>query len=167
MGDEMPALRLLNKPEWNRDGAGSRFVNTAITQNKNYQVTKIAVLPPEIDLEESSEMSVAEQLGMALTANAKTIRDLFADWDADGNGGISKKEFRKAIKLLGYNAKKADIDKLFDELNAGSSKAVEDREYLLYEEMQKQLRKYVKAANAPKPKPPSGAKPEDASPRKA
>ena len=43
--------------------------------------------------------------------------DLFREWDDDGNGAIDKKEFRKAIAGLGYDAPRKDIDELFKMLD--------------------------------------------------
>ena len=42
------------------------------------------------------------------------VIDLFNDWDTDGNGKISKEEFRNAMGLLGFNVPAEDIDALFD-----------------------------------------------------
>ena len=37
-----------------------------------------------------------------------------SEWDDDGNGQISKKEFGKALRALGVTSPKAEIDLLFD-----------------------------------------------------
>ena len=62
-------------------------------------------------------MPVVEQLGYLLTVYAKTVTDLLRDWDEDGNGGIDKREFRRALIALGYNAPKAVHHDLFDSLD--------------------------------------------------
>jgi len=36
-----------------------------------------------------------------LTTNAVRVIDLFREWDEDGDGIVSKKEFRRAMPLLG------------------------------------------------------------------
>ena len=46
-------------------------------------------------------MPVQEQLRQILIDNAVRVIDLFRDWDDDGDGRVSKKEFRKAMKMLG------------------------------------------------------------------
>ena len=58
---------------------------------------------------------VAVELRDALTKNAKRVVDLFREWDEDGDGTISKKEFRKAIPLIVLDVPKAAVDQLFDE----------------------------------------------------
>jgi len=44
---------------------------------------------------------VQEQLRRVLTTNAVRVIDLFREWDEDGDGIVSKKEFRRAMPLLG------------------------------------------------------------------
>ena len=104
------------------------------------------------DIDEDSELTVAEQLGAALKANAGRVIDLFRGWDTDGDGEVSRKEFHKAMPLLGFDASKKDIDDLFtawDKDGGGS---------LDFKELQKILRppaasgtaKLKSAANANK-----------------
>eukprot|EP00966_Prymnesium_polylepis_P188482 4367619-Prymnesium_polylepis.2 len=52
-------------------------------------------------------MDVALQI---LFKNAVRVIDLFREWDEDGNGEVSKKEFRQAMASLGTEANKKDID---------------------------------------------------------
>ena len=54
--------------------------------------------------------NVQEQLRQIVKTNSVKLVDLFADWDEDGNGGLDKKEFRKGIAALGYDAPNKDID---------------------------------------------------------
>ena len=63
----------------------------------------------QIDLDESSDKSVAQQLRDILSKNGVRVVDLFREWDEDGDGTISKKEFRKAMPLLGLEAPKKDL----------------------------------------------------------
>ena len=70
------------------------------------------------DIDEDSELTVAEQLGAALKANAGRVIDLFRGWDTDGDGEVSRKEFHKAMPLLGFDASKKDIDDLFSSWDA-------------------------------------------------
>ena len=78
---------------------------------------------------------VAVELRDALTKNAKRVIDLFRDWDEDGNGTISKKEFRKAIPLLGLCVPTAEVGQLFDEWDPDKSGM------LSLEELTKKLRR--------------------------
>ena len=65
--------------------------------------------------------NVAVELRDALTKNAKRVVDLFREWDEDGDGTISKKEFRKAIPLIVLDVPKAAVDQLFDEWDPDKS----------------------------------------------
>jgi len=56
---------------------------------------------------------VQQQLADMLAANAAKVLDLFRDWDADGDGLISKAEFHTVTAELGLQAKPAEIDALF------------------------------------------------------
>ena len=61
--------------------------------------------PPQtlqIDLDEDAD--VKDQLIEALNAHAVTIMELFRDWDDDDDGCVDKKEFRKAMQELGFDA---------------------------------------------------------------
>ena len=55
------------------------------------------------------------------TKNAKRVVDLFREWDEDGDGTVSKKEFRKAIPLIVPDVPKAAVDELFDEWDPDKS----------------------------------------------
>ena len=77
------------------------------------QKTKRSVLG-KLDIDEASDKSIGQQLKEALRANSGRVIDLFREWDTDGDGKISKKEFRKAMPMLGFYVPVADIDKLFD-----------------------------------------------------
>ena len=74
-----------------------------------------------VKLSASSDKSVAEQLRDALSAASVRVIDLFRSWDDDGNGKVSKREFRKAMAELQFNAPAAEIDALFDEWDPDKS----------------------------------------------
>ena len=56
-----------------------------------------------------------KQLAKAIKANHVKVLDLFREWDTSGDGVISKKEFLKAMRQLGYDVPDKAIFKLFDE----------------------------------------------------
>jgi len=78
--------------------------------------------------ERDTDKSVQQLLREALTANATRVSDLFRDWDHDGNGTISKREFRGAVVALGYQAPREEVDKLFDSLDEDRSGLMDYRE---------------------------------------
>ena len=75
------------------------------------------------------------QLRMALTKNAGRVIDLFREWDEDGDGTVTKKEFRKAMPHLGLEVPKEAIDELFDTIDPDGSGQ------LSFKELQKALRR--------------------------
>ena len=52
------------------------------------------------------------------------VIDLFREWDEDGDGVVTKKEFRKAMPLLGFDAPREMVDQLFDELDPDGGGAI-------------------------------------------
>ena len=84
--------------------------------------------------------------------------DLFREWDEDGNGAIDKKEFRKAVAGLGYDAKKKDMDAAFDALDDTGDGFIE------YGELKAALSKHSKKGKGqpPPPKPKKQASTEAA-----
>jgi hypothetical protein len=69
--------------------------------------------------------SVQEQLREILRVNAVRVIDLFRDWDDDQSGTIDLKEFKRAVRALGYEAAHDDVAALFDEFDADGSGTIE------------------------------------------
>ena len=88
----------------------------------NSASVRVRALPAEVHLNAKSNVSVVEQLGMLLTiSSAQPLIHLFLEWDEEdkeGSGGMSKREFRRALAGLGYRAPKPSVDVLFEELDA-------------------------------------------------
>ena len=76
-------------------------------------------------LKPSGEMSVMDQLRELLATNMVRIIDLFREWDENGDGLVSKKEFRKAIAALGYEAPRVEVDALFEPFDVDGSGMIE------------------------------------------
>ena len=62
-----------------------------------------------LTLDSDSDKTMQEQLREALTKRAVKILDLFRDWDEDGNGLVSQKEFRSAIAAMGVDAPASEV----------------------------------------------------------
>ena len=75
-----------------------------------------------------SEMSIQDQIRDALTQNAVRVIDLFKDWDEDGDGTVSKQEFRKALPMLGLQVPRQEVDALFDSFDPDGSGLLELKE---------------------------------------
>ena len=86
----------------------------------------------KVDMNEYIRFSLRD----ALSRSASRVIDLFRKWDDDGSGEINKKEFRRAIRALGFNFFKGDaeIDMVFDDFDVDGSGSIE------YGEMNKMLR---------------------------
>ena len=81
-----------------------------------------------IDLDEDSGVPYQEQLRSALSQHAVRVIDLFREWDEDESGTVSKKEFRKAMPMLGLDVPVGDVDALFDTWDPDGSGMLELKE---------------------------------------
>jgi trimeric autotransporter adhesin len=73
------------------------------------------VRPSKIDLDEGPDAPpIQQQIAAALRRNAGKVLDLFRAWDANGDGEVSKKEFRKAMPTIGLDVPVQEVDALFD-----------------------------------------------------
>ena len=50
-----------------------------------------------------------QNLRQALAAESGRLAELFAIWDADGDGSINRKEFSRALKMMGLRVSKEDF----------------------------------------------------------
>ena len=106
------------------------------------QLLKKAGIFGVVDFDE--DQPLAPQLKDALSKNAMRVIDLFREWDANGDGEISKKEFREAMPRLGFELPKEAINGLFDEYDPDGTGVMD------FKELQKMLK--------PTPKPPAMGK---------
>ena len=98
--------------------------------------TRNAVLPSSVQLESvDGGKTVQQQLREILNKNAVRVIDLFRQWDGDGDGKVSPKEFRIAIAALGYKAPRSDVDEVFAQLDADKSGEID------YNELNRALRR--------------------------
>lgn len=99
----------------------------------------------QIDLDENSDVSVREQIAIALREQSGLLANLFRQLDADETGDITKQEFCTGLrKQLGCDLAQAELEAVFDEFDPDGSGHVE------YHEMQKALcSKRAAAAAAP------------------
>ncbi|KAL1525331.1 hypothetical protein AB1Y20_020191 [Prymnesium parvum] len=76
----------------------------------------------------ASDRSVQEQLRALLRDNAMRVSDLFRQWDADGSGAISRKEFRQAVKLLEFDGPASEINAVFDSFDVDGNGEIDFKE---------------------------------------
>jgi len=131
-------------PGGQRGNRDNRLGRPSARDSYNFETIRVRALPANAKLDPESDMSMAEQLGLLLSLHEKTVTNLLRDWDEDGNGGVDKKEFRRALASLGYSASRETIDDLFDDLDV-----INKDGFLAYDEMHQALRKYIRPKNAP------------------
>ena len=93
--------------------------------NKNFDTMRVATLPETVKINAASDKSVHEQLRDALTQHNAKIIDLFREWDGDGDGALDKKDVRKALKALGYEAPREEFDAFFDSIDKDGSGSID------------------------------------------
>jgi hypothetical protein len=67
-------------------------------------------------------------LRVALDPHMQRLKNLFAEWDANGDNKVSAQEFHKAMKVLALDAPKATIDALFSAIDKDRSGFIEYKE---------------------------------------
>ena len=95
---------------------------------------------------DKGDAPVAEQLRAALIKNSVRVMDLFREWDENGDGTISKDEFRRAMPMLGMHAPDGATDEVFDSFDRDGGGTIDFRE------LNAQLKRDVRAEAARQPK---------------
>mgnify|MGYP001260348362 CR=1 FL=1 len=74
----------------------------------------------------STDDLIQEQLRDTLKKKIIKLADLFQQWDADGDGEVSLKEWRLAMPAIGIQTDKKHIDKLFEQfdLDGGGTRSI-------------------------------------------
>lgn len=78
-------------------------------------------LPDFVRLDPHGGRTIQAQLVDVMRANAVRLVDLFRDWDEGGNGGIDRRELRKALAALGYDVERRYVDGFFDSIDVAKS----------------------------------------------
>ena len=88
----------------------------------------------ELDLDGSGKIDMNEyicwSLRDAMIRSAARVLDLFRLWDKDGSGHITKRDFRRGIRALGFDfvADDQPVDTVFDRLDVDGSGTIEYQE---------------------------------------
>ena len=82
----------------------------------------------------TDDASPVDQIRMTLAQSCGTVLTLFREWDDDSSQTISKREFRRALPVLGLSVEPADADALFEAFDTDGSGEID------YNELAKQLR---------------------------
>jgi len=73
--------------------------------------------------------SMVRQVAAALARNLAKVSSLFAEWDIDGNGRLSRSELREAMRVLGIGSSEA-ADALFASIDTDGSGEIEMNELM-------------------------------------
>ena len=97
------------------------------------------VFGTSLDIVEGDNASIIDQLMRALGAPGVMARviDIFRAWDDDGSGTVFKREFGRALPMLGLHVDKKQAGELFDVFDDDQSGSID------YAEINKKLRKRV------------------------
>lgn len=117
---KLDACAILQQPLHSRSPPGAGVADTLPSDPVSAQVEEL--------VREQSVESVQAELREALTVNFARVMDLFRIWDIDGNGLVSKKEFRKAIRALRLSASVAEVDSVFAAWDRDGSGSISSRE---------------------------------------
>ena len=122
VGSDLTKRNLKRAPKQADRGRMAKL--TAKNVNVNYVTSRSAALPPTVKLEKGNK-TIQEQLFNAVKEHKVRLIDLFREWDDDGNGALDKKELRRAVAALGYDAPKKEIDDFFDSMDDDGSGLIE------------------------------------------
>ena len=98
-------------------------------------------------VDETSGVPVTQKLAEILMQGAVRVINVFREWDEDGDGMVSRKEFRKAMPLLGLQVPRPEVDALFDSWDPDGSGELSLRE------LSQRLKRPVEVPRKPKRKP--------------
>ena len=86
-----------------------------------------AALPPSAHVLRPGTNALA-QLRDLLKDELQKVVNLFHEWDTDGDGKVSKREFHRALGMLGFIAPRATLDALFGVIDTDHSGAITYKE---------------------------------------
>ena len=98
---------------------------------KKKQAAAVGILG-HVDFDESRPLG--EQLKECLGKHAIRVLDLFREWDSNGDGEISRKEFRQAMPKLGMHLPDDVVNSIFDQYDPDGSGKMD------FKELQKMLK---------------------------
>ena len=90
---------------------------TAKNLNVNYQVAQRGGAAADGHAGRDRREERAGAAARDLWQHSVKLIDLFREWDEDGNGALDKKEVRRAVAALGYEAPRSEVDALFDSID--------------------------------------------------
>jgi len=74
--------------------------------------------------------NIIEKLRVLIQSSTKSLDQIFAEFDEDGNGFITSNEFRNAIRKLGLGLTSRDIDQLMAKIDTNSDGRIDYSEFM-------------------------------------
>ena len=56
-----------------------------------------------------------------MSTHMETARNVFEDFDEDGTGRLDKDEFATAIRAIGFDAPRHELDAIFEQMDSDAS----------------------------------------------
>ena len=94
-------------------------------QEKRTKVSGMQDLARDGEGLQANDLPLVDQIKQARAGGGGKVRDSCREWDEDGSGTITKKEFRRALPLLGIRLEKQEADAFFDSFDRDLSGALD------------------------------------------
>ena len=75
------------------------------------------------------ENNIIERLRVIIAASNKTLPEIFAEFDEDGNGQITSVEFRNALRRLGLGITSREIDQVMERIDSNGDGKINYEEF--------------------------------------
>ena len=107
---------------WDTDGNGlvseSEFARAVGALGIEADDDVVGIVFRGYDRDDSGEIAYVEYMRYALRdglrRSAQRVIDLFRRWDVDGSNSVDRREFRRAIRHVGFDVGDEELDALFD-----------------------------------------------------
>ena len=66
---------------------------------------------------------------MIINTSSKSLQEIFADFDEDGNGYVTTIEFRNALRRLGLGITSREIDQVMAKIDANGDGKIDYQEF--------------------------------------
>lgn len=73
--------------------------------------------------------NVIERLRVIINTSSKSLQEIFADFDEDGNGYVTTIEFRNALRRLGLGITSREIDQVMAKIDANGDGKIDYQEF--------------------------------------
>ena len=99
----------------------------AATKNPNNKGGYVIVAKTAVNPE--WEKDIIARLRSTMAAGGKSIEQIFAEMDEDGNGTVTAKEFRNAMRKLGIGLKSKEIDQIMQRIDENGDGVIDYQEF--------------------------------------